>query len=39
MHDGGPGNYRQNTVDSLQRIFTFYKSRGYKFTDPRGHTK
>ena len=39
MHDGSPGNYRQNTVNSLQRIITYYKSRGYKFTDPRGHTK
>jgi peptidoglycan-N-acetylglucosamine deacetylase len=39
MHDGSPGNYRQNTVDSLQRIITFYKSRGYTFTDPRGHTR
>jgi len=39
MHDGSPGNYRQNTVNSLQRIITFYKSRGYKFTDPRGHTR
>ena len=36
MHDGGPGAYRQNTVDSLQRIITFYKSRGYKFSNPAG---
>ena len=37
MHDGGPGAaYRQNTVNSLQRIITFYKSRGYKFTNPAG---
>ena len=36
MHDGGPSAYRQNTVDSLQRIITFYKSRGYKFTNPAG---
>lgn len=36
MHDGSPGNYRQNTVNSVQRIITFYKSRGYVFTDPIG---
>jgi peptidoglycan/xylan/chitin deacetylase (PgdA/CDA1 family) len=36
MHDGGPANYRQNTVNSLQRIITYYKSRGYKFTNPAG---
>ena len=36
MHDGSEGNYRQNTVDSVQRIITFYKSRGYRFTDPVG---
>jgi peptidoglycan-N-acetylglucosamine deacetylase len=36
MHDGGPSAYRQNTVNSLQRIITFYKSRGYKFTNPAG---
>ena len=36
MHDGSPGNYRQNTVNSLKRIISFYKSRGYRFTDPVG---
>lgn len=36
MHDGAPGNYRQNTVNSVQRIITFYKSRGYAFTNPAG---
>jgi peptidoglycan/xylan/chitin deacetylase (PgdA/CDA1 family) len=36
MHDGSPGNYRQNTVNSVKRIITFYKSRGYKFTNPAG---
>lgn len=36
MHDGSPGNYRQNTVNSVQRIITYYKSRGYKFTNPAG---
>jgi peptidoglycan/xylan/chitin deacetylase (PgdA/CDA1 family) len=36
MHDGSPGNYRQNTVSSLQRVITYYKSRGYRFTNPAG---
>jgi len=36
LHDGSPGDYRQNTIDSLQRIITFYKQRGYRFTDPAG---
>jgi len=36
LHDGSPGNYRQNTVDSLQRIIDSYRSRGYTFTDPVG---
>lgn len=36
MHDGSPGNYRQNTVNSVQRIITYYKSRGYQFTNPSG---
>ncbi len=36
MHDGSPGNYRQNTVNSVQRIITYYKSRGYTFTNPAG---
>jgi peptidoglycan/xylan/chitin deacetylase (PgdA/CDA1 family) len=36
MHDGSPGNYRQNTVDSVDRIVSFYASRGYAFTDPVG---
>jgi peptidoglycan/xylan/chitin deacetylase (PgdA/CDA1 family) len=36
MHDGGPGNYRQNTVAAVDRIITFYASRGYVFTDPAG---
>ncbi len=36
MHDGSPGNYRQNTVNSVQRIITFYKGRGYAFTNPAG---
>src|SRR3712207_3788100 len=38
MHDGSPGNYRQNTVDALDRIITFYADRGYVFTDPAGRT-
>ena len=38
LHDGSPGNYRQNTVDSLQRIIDSYRSRGYVFTDPLGRT-
>jgi hypothetical protein len=28
MHDGSPAGYRQNTVNSVKRIITFYKSRG-----------
>ncbi|MCE0486967.1 hypothetical protein [Ornithinimicrobium sediminis] len=36
MHDGAPGDYRQNTVYSVQRIITYYKSRGYRFTNPSG---
>ena len=36
MHDGSPGNYRQNTVDSVQRIVRYYLDRGYRFTDPAG---
>lgn len=36
MHDGSPGNYRQNTVNSVQRVITFYRSRGYAFTNPAG---
>ena len=36
MHDGSPGNYRQNTVNSVQRIITYYNSRGYIFTNPAG---
>jgi peptidoglycan/xylan/chitin deacetylase (PgdA/CDA1 family) len=36
MHDGSPGNYRQNTVDSVQRVIDSYRSRGYVFTDPLG---
>ena len=35
-HDGSPGNYRQNTVNNVKRIITFYKSRGYRFTNPAG---
>jgi peptidoglycan/xylan/chitin deacetylase (PgdA/CDA1 family) len=38
MHDGSPGNYRQNTVDAVDRIITFYAARGYVFTDPAGRT-
>lgn len=38
MHDGSPGNYRQNSVDSLQRVISFYKDHGYTFTDPLGGT-
>jgi peptidoglycan/xylan/chitin deacetylase (PgdA/CDA1 family) len=37
MHDGSPGNYRQNTVDSVERILLNYRSRGFWFTDPVGH--
>jgi peptidoglycan/xylan/chitin deacetylase (PgdA/CDA1 family) len=36
MHDGSPGNYRQNTVNSVQRIITYYKDGGYQFTNPAG---
>lgn len=36
MHDGPPENYRQNTVNSLQRIISYYKDHGYTFTDPSG---
>ena len=36
LHDGPPGNYRQNTVDALNRIIDSYASRGYAFTDPAG---
>jgi peptidoglycan/xylan/chitin deacetylase (PgdA/CDA1 family) len=36
MHDGSPGNYRQNTVNSVQRIVTYYQDRGYRFTNPAG---
>ncbi len=38
MHDSSqiPGSFRQNTVDSVQRIVTYYRSRGYSFTDPVG---
>ena len=36
MHDGSPGNYRQNTINSLQRVITYYKDHGYKFVDPAG---
>jgi peptidoglycan/xylan/chitin deacetylase (PgdA/CDA1 family) len=36
LHDGSPGNYRQNTVDAVERIVTFYAARGYVFTDPAG---
>jgi peptidoglycan/xylan/chitin deacetylase (PgdA/CDA1 family) len=38
MHDGSPGNYRQNTVNAVDRIITFYATRGYVFTDPAGRT-
>jgi len=37
MHDGSPGNYRQNTVESLARVIEFYQARGYTFTDPLGN--
>ncbi len=36
LHDGPPSNYRQNTVDALNRIIDSYASRGYAFTDPAG---
>ncbi len=36
LHDGSPGNYRQNTVDAVERIVAFYRARGYEFTDPTG---
>jgi peptidoglycan/xylan/chitin deacetylase (PgdA/CDA1 family) len=38
LHDGSPGNYRQNTVNALQRIIDWYHSRGYVFTDPLGRS-
>ena len=34
MHDGA--QYRGNTVAALDRIITWYASRGYAFTDPLG---
>ncbi len=37
MHDGSAGNYRQNTVDALQRIIDHYRAGGYAFTDPAGN--
>jgi peptidoglycan/xylan/chitin deacetylase (PgdA/CDA1 family) len=36
LHDGSPGNFRQNTVDAVERIVVSYKSRGFLFTDPAG---
>ncbi|MDP9431064.1 MAG: polysaccharide deacetylase family protein [Actinomycetota bacterium] len=36
MHDGPNGNFRQNTVDSLQRIIDHYRGHGYYFTDVTG---
>lgn len=36
LHDGPPVNYRQNTVDALNRIIDSYAGRGYAFTDPAG---
>ncbi len=38
LHDGSQGNYRQNTVNTLQRIIDSYRSRGYVFTDPLGRS-
>lgn len=38
LHDGSPGNYRQNTVNALQSIINWYHSRGYIFTDPLGRS-
>ncbi len=38
LHDGSPGNYRQNTVNALQSIISSYHSRGYVFTDPMGRS-
>lgn len=38
LHDGSQGNYRQNTVDTLQRIIDSYRARGYVFTDPLGRS-
>ena len=34
-----PSELEESIVNSLQRVITFYKSRGYTFTDPRGHTR
>lgn len=34
LHDGGP--FRGNSVQALDRIITWYASRGYVFTDPAG---
>lgn len=34
LHDGGA--YRKNSVLALERIITWYKRRGYVFTDPAG---
>lgn len=36
LHDGSDGNYRQNTVDSVDRIVSYYAGRGFAFTDPTG---
>lgn len=48
MHDGSPGNYRQNIVDSVQRIIRYYQARdtasptrpgGSRPTPASGHTR
>ncbi|MGY1841738.1 MULTISPECIES: polysaccharide deacetylase family protein, partial [unclassified Modestobacter] len=36
LHDGPPVEYRQNTIEALDRIIESYRSRGYVFTDPAG---
>jgi uncharacterized protein with LGFP repeats len=36
MHDGSNGNYRQNTVDAVQRVIDHYRRHGYYFTDVAG---
>lgn len=36
LHDGPPNALRTNTARSVQRIITYYKDRGYRFTNPAG---
>ncbi len=36
MHDGGPMNYRANSIAALDDLVRWYRDRGYVFTDPAG---